>query len=110
MFQNYLKTAWRNFLKYRAFSAINIFGLLIGNACFLVIALYIFDELTFDSFHRNANNIYRVVEERTSEIGKQTKVASVPYQIAQQAPARLPGIVKASRISVRGRTLVKKSR
>ena len=107
MFQNYLKTAWRNLLKYRAYSVINIFGLMMGIACFLVIALYVFDELTFDSFHRNAENIYRVVEERTSETGEQTKVASVSYQIAQQAPAQLPGVVGATRISVRGRVLVK---
>ena len=80
---------------------------MMGIACFLVIALYIFDELTFDSFHRNAENIYRVVEERTSETGTQTKVASVSYQVAQQAPAQLPGVVRATRISVRGRVLVK---
>ena len=80
---------------------------MMGITCFLVIALYVFDELTFDSFHRNAENIYRVIEERTSETGRQTKVASVSYQIAEQAPAQLPGIAKATRISVRGRVLVK---
>ena len=107
MFQNYLKTAWRNILKYRAYSAINIFGLMMGIACFLVIALYIFDEMTFDSFHRNADNIYRVVEERTSETGEQRKIASVSYQIAQQAPIQFPGVVNATRLTVRGRSLVK---
>lgn len=107
MLRNYFKIAFRNLLKYRAFSLINIFGLMMGIACFLVIALYIFDELTFDGFHRNADNIYRVVEQRTSETGKQTKVAAVSYQLAEQSPAKLPGINKMARITVRGRALVK---
>jgi putative ABC transport system permease protein len=107
MLRNYFKIAFRNLLKYRAYSMINIFGLMMGIACFLVIALYIFDELTFDSFHRNADNIYRVVEQRTSETGKQTRVAAVSYQLAEQSPAKLPGIAKMARITVRGRVLVK---
>lgn len=107
MLRNYFKIAFRNLLKYRAFSMINIFGLMMGIACFLVIALYIFDELTFDSFHRNADNIYRVVEQRTSETGKQTRVAAVSYQLGEQSPVKLPGISKMARITVRGRTLVR---
>jgi putative ABC transport system permease protein len=107
MLRNYFKIAFRNLLKYRAYSLINIFGLMMGIACFLVIALYIFDELTFDSFHSNADNIYRVVEERTSESGKQTKVSSVAYQLGKQAPGKLPGVVSTIRLEVRGRTVVK---
>lgn len=110
MLRNYFKIAFRNLLKYRAFSLINIFGLMMGITCFLVIALYIFDELTFDGFHRNADNIYRVVEQRTSETGKQTKVAAVSYQLGEQSPAKLPGIEKMARITVRGRVLVKSQR
>lgn len=107
MFRNYFKIAFRNLLKYRAYSLINIFGLMIGIACFLVIALYVFDELTFDRFHRNADNIYRVIEEKTNETGKQSKVAAVSYQLSEQAPARLPGIVNKTRLAIRGRVLVK---
>ena len=107
MLRNYFKIAFRNLLKYRAYSIINIFGLMMGIACFLVIALYIFDELTFDSFHRNADNIYRVVEQRTSETGQQTKVAAVSYQLGEQSPVKLPGVSKMARITVRGRSLVR---
>jgi putative ABC transport system permease protein len=107
MLRNYFKIAFRNLLKYRAYSTINIFGLMMGIACFLVIALYVFDELTFDSFHRNADRIYRVVEEKTSEGGKQSKVAGVNYQLGAQSPAKLPGIENMARITVRGRVLVK---
>lgn len=107
MIKNYFKIALRSLLKYRAYSLINVFGLMMGIACFLLIALYIFDELTFDRFHRNADRIYRVVEERTSETGKQTKLAAIPYQLAEQAALKLPGVVDKARMTVRGRSLVK---
>lgn len=60
MFKNYLKIAWRNLKKNKAFSAINISGLAIGLSCFLLIALYVADELSFDRYNSNAENIYRV--------------------------------------------------
>lgn len=107
MLRNYFKIAWRNLLKYRAYSLINIFGLMIGIACFLVIALYVFDEMTFDRFHRNANNIYRVVEQRTAETGKETKVGSIPYQLSEQSTVKLPGVKDKVRMAVRGRSLVR---
>lgn len=107
MIRNYFKIAFRNLAKYRTYSTINIFGLMIAIACFLVIALYVFDELTFDRFHRNADNIYRVVEERTSETGKQAKVAATSYQLSEQATVKLPGIIDKVRMTVRGRSLVK---
>lgn len=107
MLRNYFKIAFRNLLKYRVYSLINIFGLMMGIACFLVIALYVFDELTFDRFHRNADQIYRVVEDRTSETGKQTKVAAISYQLGEQAPAKLPGVANKAWMTVRGRSLYK---
>jgi putative ABC transport system permease protein len=61
MFKNYLTTALRNLWKRRAFSLINILGLSVGmTACFLIF-LYVRFELSYDSFHGNADRIYRVV-------------------------------------------------
>lgn len=60
MIKNYLKIAWRNLVKNKVFSFINIAGLAIGLACFTLIALYIVDELSYDRFHEKANRIYRV--------------------------------------------------
>ncbi len=60
MFKNYLKIAWRNLVKNKAYSIINITGLAIGLACFLLIALYVMDELSYDRFFPDANNIYRI--------------------------------------------------
>ena len=107
MIRNYFKIAFRSLIKNPAYSFINIFGLMIGIACFLVIALYVFDELTFDGFHRNADYIHRVVEQRTSETGKQVKVAATSYQLSEQASSKIPGIIDKARLTVRGRSLVK---
>jgi len=60
MLKNYLKIAWRNLLRNKTFSFINIVGLAIGLSCFLLIALYVLDELSFDKFYKNANRIYRI--------------------------------------------------
>ena len=60
MVKNFLKIAWRNLIKNKAFSIINITGLAIGLSCFLLIALYVMDELSFDRFYPNADRIYRI--------------------------------------------------
>ncbi len=59
MFKNYFKTAWRNFQKQKLFSFINISGLTIGIACFSLLGLYAYQQLSFDRFNKNAANIYR---------------------------------------------------
>ena len=60
MIKNYFKIAWRNLRKNKTFSIINIAGLATGLACFLLIALYVLDELSFDRFYNNADRIYRI--------------------------------------------------
>jgi putative ABC transport system permease protein len=61
VFRNYLKTAFRNLWKHKAFSFINIMGLTVGmTACFLIF-LYVRFELTYDAFNSKADRIYRVV-------------------------------------------------
>ncbi len=61
MFKNYFKIAWRNLLKNKGYSIINIGGLAIGLACFLLIAIFISNELSYDTYHEKKNSIYRVV-------------------------------------------------
>jgi putative ABC transport system permease protein len=60
MFSNYIKIAWRNLLKNKTFSLINIIGLASGLACFILITLYITDELSYDRYHEKADRIYRI--------------------------------------------------
>lgn len=60
MIKNYLKIAWRNLLKNKTFSLINITGLAIGFTGFILIGLYVLDEISFDKFHKKADRIYRI--------------------------------------------------
>ena len=60
MLKNYLNVAWRNLSRNKTFSFINITGLAVGLACFLLIALYVMDELSFDRYYDKAGNIYRI--------------------------------------------------
>jgi len=60
MFKNYLKVALRNIKKQKGYAIINISGLAIGMAACLLILLWVHDELNFDSYHENADNIYRL--------------------------------------------------
>lgn len=61
MIKNYFKTTFRTLLRNKGYSAINIMGLSLGLACAMLIILYTKDELSFDRFHTNAPQIYRVV-------------------------------------------------
>ncbi len=60
MLRNYLKVAWRNLLKNRTFSLINIFGLATGLTAFILIALFVWEELSFDRFHDRTDDIVRI--------------------------------------------------
>jgi putative ABC transport system permease protein len=60
MIENYLKIAIRNITKYKGYSLINIFGLIIGMTCCLLILLWVQHEVSYDSFHSNVDRIYRI--------------------------------------------------
>jgi putative ABC transport system permease protein len=60
MIKNYFKIAWRNLRKNKVYSFINIAGLAIGLSCFLLIALYVMDELSYDRYNVKADQIYRI--------------------------------------------------
>lgn len=69
MWRNYIKVAVRNLVRDKGYSVINIAGLSVGVACCLLLALYIYDETTYDKHHRDADGLYRV----TSTISKLTE-------------------------------------
>jgi putative ABC transport system permease protein len=71
MLKNYFKTALRNLLRNRVYSAINIVGLSLGLACAMLIILYAKDELSYDRFHTNTAQVYRVVHQRVNPDGSQ---------------------------------------
>ncbi|HTE25058.1 hypothetical protein [Flavitalea sp.] len=61
MFKNYLKTAFKNLVKNRFYTSINIIGLATGLSVAILILLWVENEIGYDRFHTNANNIYRVL-------------------------------------------------
>jgi putative ABC transport system permease protein len=63
MIYNYIKIAIRNLSRNKVYSIINISGLSIGLACCMLILLYNKDEVSYDRFHKNAENIYRITSE-----------------------------------------------
>jgi putative ABC transport system permease protein len=85
MIRNYLKTAWRNLMKNKAFSLINILGLTIGITVCMMIYLFIMNEFSVDRFHKNSDRIYRVMRNATMD-GKSMNVA---YLSGAHAPALL---------------------
>ena len=61
MLKNYLKIAFRNITRSKVFSFINIFGMAIGLTCFMLITVYVYNELSYDKYPADAKNIYRVL-------------------------------------------------
>ncbi len=62
MLRNYILIAWRNLLRNRRYSLLNLLGLSTGLACFMLISLYLIDEMSYDRFHSKSDRIYRLIE------------------------------------------------
>ncbi len=97
MLQSYLKIAWRNLVRNRTFSAINVAGLAIGLATCLLISLFVLDELSYDRFNEKANRVVRVVF-RGAINGEKMKEAHVMPPVAQTLKADYPEVLEATRI------------
>jgi putative ABC transport system permease protein len=99
MIKNYFKTAWRNLMKSKMFSFINILGLTIGITVCMMIYLFILNEFSVDRFHKNGDRIYRVMRGAAID----DKSISVAYLSGMHAPALLNDfkgqIVSAVRVS-----------
>jgi len=74
MIKNYLKIAYRNLVKYKFISFINIFGLTVGLACCMLILTYILNELSYDKYQPNADRVYRVTR---TFLNPETKAVSL---------------------------------
>lgn len=105
MIKNYFKIAFRNLIRNKAFSAINIFGLAIGIATCLLIMLFVQNELSYDRFNKKADRIVRVTffgEVR----GEKMKEASVMPPVAHTLMADYPEVEEATRLSIAGSPMV----
>ncbi len=99
MFFNYFKLTIRNIRKHKAYSSINISGLAIGIACCFLILLWVQDELSYDRFHENAENLYAATFINGSLV--------TPTALSGYLKTEYPEVFYSSRYSGMGRNLIK---
>jgi len=97
MFRNYLTVAIRNILKHKFFSFINIAGLIVGMSCCLLLFVYVKDELSYDTFHKDYQQIFRIgLHGRIGGQEIMTSTTSLPIGPAMKA--EIPGVESYMRI------------
>ena len=97
MFSNYLKLAWRNLLKDRQFSLLNLLGLSVGLACALLIGLWIADEWSMEKYNPNDSRLYQVMRNDQQSDGIHTG-SYTPGILAKSLRAEFPEIEDASEV------------
>src|ERR1035438_4352085 len=107
MLKNYLKTAFRNLVKNKFYTLINIIGLAVGIATCLLILLYVMDEMSFDHYNTNASRIYRVNNE--IKFGdNQIDLAVAPALLGTTVVKEFPQVEQYTRIQWHSSLLIKK--
>jgi putative ABC transport system permease protein len=107
MLRNYLKIAWRNRAKNKAFTLINVLGLALGLTTCLLIVFYVFDELSYDRYNEKLERIYRINTD--VGFGGNTHVnATSPPPLTAALKAAYPGVEEVARFRQRDDAMVKK--
>ena len=105
MIKNYLKIAWRNLMKYKFISFINLFGLTVGLTCCLLITTYILNELSYDKYNKDADQVYRVTRTFYNGNGDVSlNLATVAPPFGYYLPTDFPEIQKMTRLLNNGTT------
>jgi putative ABC transport system permease protein len=103
MIQNYLTVALRNLRRNKLYATLNIAGLTFGLTGFLLLGLYLFDELTFDQGHTDAARIYRVVEHKKNMTDIRS-IAGSSYKLAEESKKQIAEIENTARFARFGRS------
>ena len=101
MFSNYLKTAFRNVLRNKGFTFINVFGLAVGMACCIILFLYVQHESSYDKFHDKVDQIYRVISQDEDD-GGVDRFVMTPAPLAPALLQDFPEVQKAVRFAAGG--------
>ncbi|MBO9616537.1 MAG: ABC transporter permease [Dyadobacter sp.] len=95
MIRNHFKIAFRNLIKNKAYSAINIGGLAVGMAVVVLNGLWLWDELTFNTYHKNYDRVAKVTELGTrTDDGRHYSNVMLPYPLATELKSNYPGYFK----------------
>jgi putative ABC transport system permease protein len=97
MFRNYCKIAWRNLMKNKVYSFINIFGLSTGLTCCLLISLYLINEFSYDKYHKNINELYQLGTIFVKD-SKEDKTPNTPAPMALAMQQEFPEISQTARL------------
>lgn len=107
MFKSYIKITWRNIIKNKVYSLINLFGLALGLAAFILISLFVEYELSYDTYHKNAERIFRVVRENPQRNSNNfTRTAVTPAPLAPVAIEEIPEVISGTRFTKSTNVLV----
>jgi putative ABC transport system permease protein len=106
MYKNYFKIAVRNLTRHKLYSLLNIVGLGFGITCFLLIALFAIDEMTFDRFHDRADDIFRVVQQQQTPNEGEQYFGAVSYNISEAAINEVPGVDNGIKMLTWGRAVI----
>ena len=107
MLKNYIKIALRNIKRHKGQSFINIVGLAVGMAVFILIALFVYHETSFDMYHEHADRIYRVIQQRKGNmISSESTYATTPPALAPALMDEFPEVFLATRIGPLSKILV----
>ncbi len=96
MIRNYFKLAFRNIKRNFLLSFLNITGLAIGMACAILLLLWVRNEVSYDRFHKNAENLYRVTSTSTYA-GRFHREAGTPFPLAASLKKEYPEIIRSTR-------------
>ncbi|HTF19622.1 MAG TPA: ABC transporter permease [Chryseolinea sp.] len=102
MLKNFVTLAIRQLLKNKIFSLVNILGLTIGLSCFTIIVLHVENEFSYDRFHKNPEDIYRVVKDFVNADGTAIPDAMTPPALSTAMRAELPEVDQVTRFSPGG--------
>lgn len=92
MLKSYLKIVVRNFQRNRFFSLINVTGLALGISCFTIILLFVENEFSYDRFHREPENVYRIVKDFVNNDGSRIPDATTPPALTTAIRHELPEV------------------
>ena len=99
MIKNYFRITWRNMMRNKIFSFINIFGLSTGLACCMLIVLYLYSELAYDAYHKNIKRLYQVGTTFITN-GKRDRYPAEPAVMAQNMKTSFPEVEMTARVVV----------
>ncbi len=105
MLTSYFKTILRNIKRYKGYTFINIFGLSIGLASAIFIFLWVADEISYDKFHTDSENIYKVLINQRYPDGRMETYGATPALLKESLEAEIPEVRAITQLSMETKSL-----